>query len=168
MKREIVTYPDPVLITPARPVSKVDDGIRELLADMAETMYAADGIGIAAPQVGVGLRVAVIDLTDAPGDIKLGRINMINPEIVSRDGEIEWDEGCLSVPDFRMVMKRSAKLTVRFLDENGKKREIEANGLFAVAIQQEIDHLDGKLIIHSASPLKQDLYLKRLKDIPKK
>lgn len=163
MKREIVTHPNPILITPAKPVSKVDNGIRELLADMAETMYAADGIGIAAPQVGVSLRVAVLDLTGTSGDTGLGRINMINPEIISREGEIEWDEGCLSVPDFRMLMKRSSKLTVRFLDENGKKRELAAEGLFAVAVQQELDHLDGKLIIHSASSLKQDLYLKKVK-----
>lgn len=168
MKRKIITFPNPILTIPAKPVGKVDDNIRKLLDDMAETMYAEDGVGIAAPQVGVSLRVAVIDLTDTAGDTGLGRINLVNPEIVSREGEIEWDEGCLSVPDFRMMMKRSRKLRVKFLDENGKKRELDAEGLFAVAVQQELDHLDGKLIIHSASPIKQDIYLKKKKKAEEK
>lgn len=159
MKRDIVTYPDPILHKVASPVSEVDAKVRALLDDMAETMYAADGVGIAAPQIGVGLRVAVIDI----GDKGPGILKMINPEIISRDGEIEWDEGCLSVPEFRAVVKRSRRLTLHYLDENGLPRELEAEGLLAVAIQQEMDHLNGRLIIDSVSRLKQDMYFNKRK-----
>lgn len=163
MKRELVKFPDPILHEKAKPVEMVDDEIRALLDDMTETMYAEDGVGLAAPQIGVGLRLAVIDISGAETDEGLGLIKIINPEIVSREGEIEWEEGCLSVPEFRQVMKRSRKLLVKFLDENGNEREIAAEGLLAVAFQQEIDHLDGKLILDSASHLKQDMYKKKLK-----
>lgn len=162
MRRELFKYPNPILHRPAAPVKKVDDEIRRLLDDMAETMYAEDGVGLAAPQVGVSLRCAVIDIGNADEEAP-GLIKMVNPEIVSREGEIEWDEGCLSVPDFRMKMKRSSKLTARFLDENGMKKEIQAEGLLAVAVQQEIDHLDGKLILDSASGIKRDIYARKLK-----
>lgn len=162
MIRPLVTIPNPILRKVAKPIPKVDDEVRALLEDMAETMYAEDGVGLAAPQIGVSLRAAVIDIGDAEKG-GLGLLKIVNPEIVSREGEIEWEEGCLSVPDFRMKMKRSAKLKVRYLDENGKQKEIEADGLLAVAFQQEIDHLDGKLILDSASRIKQELYLKKLK-----
>lgn len=162
MIRPLVTIPDPILRKVAKPIPRVDDEVRALLEDMAETMYAEDGVGLAAPQIGVSLRAAVIDIGSA-GENSPGLLKIVNPEIISRDGEIEWDEGCLSVPEFRMKMKRSARLKVRYLDENGKQREIDAEGLLAVAFQQEIDHLDGKLILDSASRLKQELYLKKLK-----
>lgn len=163
MKRPIITFPNPILHQRAKPVENVNDEIRQLIVDLADTMHAEDGVGIAAPQVGVSLRVALIDITDCEGDVGLGLIKMVNPEIISREGEIEWDEGCLSVPEFRKKMKRSKKLCVKFLDETGRQKELHAEGLLAVAVQQEIDHLDGKLIIDSASTLKQDLYLKKMK-----
>lgn len=162
MRRALHTFPDPILHKIAKPVEVVDDEIRTLLDDMVQTMYAEDGVGLAAPQIGVSLRVVVIDISGseegAPGLLKI-----VNPEILSREGEVEWDEGCLSVPEFRMVMNRSKKLHVKFLDENGRPQELHADGLLAIAFQQEIDHLDGKLIIDCASHLKQDIYLKKIK-----
>lgn len=163
MRRELVKFPDERLNKAAKPVKAVDDEIRSILEDMAETMYAEVGVGLAAPQIGVNLRLAVIDVSGCEGDQGFGLVKMVNPEITSREGEIEFEEGCLSVPDFRQVMKRSAELTVRFLDENGEKRELAAKGLFAIAVQQEIDHLDGKLIIDSAGRLKRGLYIKKMK-----
>lgn len=144
-------------------MAAVDDGIRELLCDMVETMYAGDGVGLAAPQVEVSLRIITIDVSAGNEGKGPGLLRFINPEIVTREGEIEWDEGCLSVPDFRMVMKRSLNILVRYLDENGAPKELAAEGLLAVAIQHEIDHLDGNLIIDSASRLKRDLYERRIK-----
>lgn len=160
MQREIKKFPDPILHKVASPVEQITDGIRILMRDMAETMYAADGVGIAAPQVGVGLRIACVDITGCDGDTGLGLLKLINPEIISKEGEIEYEEGCLSVPTFYHKMKRARSLVVRYLDENGKNRELAAEGLLAIVIQQEIDHLDGKLIIDNVSPLKQDMYLK--------
>lgn len=166
MRRELRTFPDPILHKIAKPVDVVDDEIRILLDDMVQTMYAEDGVGLAAPQIGVSVRAAVIDIS-GNGEDSPGLLKIINPEILSREGEIEWDEGCLSVPEFRMVMKRSKKLHVRYLDENGKSHEVHAEGLLAIAFQQEIDHLDGKLIIDSASHLKQDIYLKKIRKAEK-
>ncbi|MFH0799159.1 MAG: peptide deformylase [Pseudomonadota bacterium] len=163
MRREIVKFPDPILQRVAKPVKEVDGEVREILNDLVDTMYAEDGVGIAAPQIGVGKRLAAIDITGSDGDTGAGLIKMVNPEIVSRDDEIKWEEGCLSVPEMRVKIKRSRKLTVRYLDENGTSKELMAEGLLAVAIQQEIDHLDGKLIIDYASRLKQDMYIKKLK-----
>lgn len=162
MRRQLVKYPDPVLHKVARPIKIIDDKIRELLSDMVETMYAEDGVGIAAPQVGESVRAVAIDISVAVKDSP-GLLKMINPEIVSREGEMEWEEGCLSVPGFTQKMKRSARLHVRYKDENGTDRELDAEGLLAVAVQQEIDHLDGKLILHSASSLKRDMYDKKVK-----
>ncbi len=162
--REVVTFPAPILHQKAKPVKAVDDEIRLLLDDMLETMYAVGGVGLAAPQIGIGMRLAVIDTgepvpgRDDPDDTVL---KLVNPEIVEREGEIDFEEGCLSVPEFTQVMKRSRKLRVQYLDENGKAQEVEAEGLLAVAFQQEIDHLDGKLIIDEISTLKQDMYLQK-------
>lgn len=167
MKRPLVAYPDPILHRAAKPIEEVTDEIRALLSDMAETMYAEDGVGLAAPQIGVGLRAAVVDVSGAAEGEEPGLIKMVNPEIVSSEGEIEYEEGCLSVPDFRLTMKRSKALRVRYLDENGERHEISASGLLAIAIQQEIDHLDGKLIIDNASRLKRDLYVKKLRKAQK-
>lgn len=168
--REVVIFPAPVLHRKAKPVEKVDDKIREILDDMAETMYAVNGVGLAAPQIGVGLRLAVIDVGEpipgrAEGEDTL--IKMVNPQIIHREGEIDFEEGCLSVPGFIQVMKRSHKVRVRFLDEQGGEREMEGEGLLAVAFQQEIDHLDGKLIIDALSLLKQDIYLQKRKKVKK-
>ena len=164
--REVVTYPASVLRQRAKPVEEVNDEIRQLLDDMLETMYAVNGVGLAAPQIGVGLRLAVIDAGEpVPGrdDPEDTAIKVVNPEIVEREGEIDFEEGCLSVPDFTYMMKRSRKVRVTFLDEDGAKKEIEAEGLLAVVFQQEIDHLDGRLIIDELSPLKQDMYLQKLR-----
>ena len=165
MRRPIVKFPDPILHEVAKPVEEVTDEIRLILDDLVATMYAEDGVGIAAPQIGVSLRLVAIDVSGAVEGEQHGLIKLVNPEITKREGEIEYEEGCLSVPDFRRKMKRSAKLTVRFLDERGKGREIEAEGLLAIAVQQELDHLNGILIIDGASRLKQDLYLKKRKKL---
>jgi peptide deformylase len=168
--REVVIFPAPVLHKKAKPVEKVDDEIRELLDDMAESMYAVEGVGLAAPQIGVSLRLAVIDVGEhVPGRME-GEdtlIKMVNPEILHQEGEIDFEEGCLSVPGFTQVMKRYSKVRVRFLDEKGEEQEIDGEGLLAVAFQQEIDHLDGKLIIDMVSPLKQDVYLQKRKKTEK-
>lgn len=168
MKRPLVAYPDPILHRAAKPIEEVTDEIRALLSDMAETMYAEDGVGLAAPQIGVGLRAAVVDVSGAAEGEGPGLIKMVNPEIASSEGEIEYEEGCLSVPDFRMKVKRSKRLKLRYLDENGAPRELDAEGLLAIAIQQEIDHLDGRLIIDCASRLKQDMYLSKRKKVEKR
>lgn len=154
----IIIYPAPILHHVAKLVGKVDDDIRQLLDDMTETMRAAPGVGLAAPQVNVGQRVVVIDITEGKQ-----LFQMVNPEIIAREGEIEWDEGCLSVPDFRIVMRRSQKVTCRSLDRHGKEQTVNAENLLAVCIQHEIDHLDGKLIIDRVNRLEQDLYLQKLR-----
>jgi len=161
MKRPIVEFPDPSLHRVADPVEEINEEIRTILKDMVETMYAEDGVGLAAPQIGVSLRLAVIDVSGSTENDGPGLIKMVNPKITARDGEVDYEEGCLSVPGFRKKMKRARKLTVEYLDENGNRQSIEAEGLLAIAVQQEIDHLDGILIIDGASRIKQDLYLKR-------
>lgn len=163
MRRPLVQYPDPSLHSIAKPIEKIDDDIRSLLSDMAETMYAEDGVGLAAPQVGVGLRAVVVDVSQAPGESPNGLIKMVNPEIISREGEVDYEEGCLSVPGFRVTMRRAKRVKVHYLDETGAHRELDTDGLLAIAIQQEIDHLDGRLIIDWVSRLKQDMYLQELK-----
>jgi len=160
---KLVTYPAPSLNIPAKPVEKITNDIKKLIDDMFETMYAANGIGLAAPQVGVPLRVAVLDVAKTnsdttPGFVNSGKFELINPIITEREGEITWEEGCLSVPDFWITMKRSQRITVSYINRNGDTKTLRAEGLLAVAIQQEIDHLDGKLIIDSASRIKKSLY----------
>ncbi|HPW44847.1 MAG TPA: peptide deformylase [bacterium] len=162
MIRKIITHPNPILRKVAKPVLEVDDEIRTLLADMVETMYADGGVGLAAPQVAVSLRVIVIDIDSEASEKKYGVLKIVNPEITDREGQIEWEEGCLSVPDFRIKMKRSARVTLRYLDENGIRKTLDCKELLSIAVQHEIDHLDGKLIIDCASGLKQDMYLKKI------
>ncbi len=175
---EIVHYPSDVLKKVAPPVGEITKDIKKLVGDMFDTMYAADGVGLAAPQVDASLRIIVVDVnvhsaveeetTQGPiGPKEHGRQKyaMINPVITSREGEIEWEEGCLSIPDFRLKMKRANKVTVKFLDKEGVEKTLNAEGLLAVAIQHEIDHLDGKLLIDNVSRLKRDLYLKKFKKI---
>lgn len=147
----ILHYPDARLHTTASPVINVDDAIRKLVRDMAETMYAAPGVGLAASQVDVYKRVIVIDVSED----KTGLRAFINPEIVSRSGEQFCEEGCLSVPGIYEKVKRAERVTVRALDEQGNAFELDANGLLAVCIQHEIDHLDGKVFVEYLSPLKQ-------------
>jgi peptide deformylase len=148
----ILRYPDPRLHTKAAPVSCVDDGIRKLAADMAETMYEAPGIGLAATQVNVHQQVIVMDVSEDKSQLRV----FINPEILSRDGECEGEEGCLSVPGIYETVKRAQKVKVRALDLDGKPFEIEAEDLLAVCIQHEMDHLQGKVFVEYLSLLKQN------------
>ena len=159
--REVVQFPDPRLKLVSKPIVEISDEIRELAADMIEVMYDEPGIGLAAPQVGVSLRLFVID-TDW-SDEELGRnpLVVLNPEISEREGRISWEEGCLSVPDYNAVVERDAKLTLRGLDLEGKPIEERAEGLRAVCIQHEVDHLDGILFIDRISRLKRGLYAKK-------
>jgi peptide deformylase len=146
----ILRYPDPRLHTKAKPVDSVDAGIRKLVADMAETMYAAPGIGLAATQVDVHRRVLVLDITEDKSKLQA----FINPEIVWREGECVGEEGCLSVPGIYETVKRSERVKVRALDTEGEPFEIEADGLLAICLQHEIDHLDGKVFVEYLSRLK--------------
>ena len=145
MLRQILTYPDPFLLRKAAPVIRVDDRIRELVRDMFETMYAASGVGLAAPQVGVGKRVIIVDVS--PVDKEIAPIALVNPEIVERQGLVEGTEGCLSVPGVEGVVPRAESVLVRALDTQGQPVKIRAEGLLARAFQHEIDHLDGVLFI---------------------
>ena len=159
----IVAYPNPVLKTVCKPVEKVTKEIQKLLEEMAETMYAAPGIGLAAPQVNILKRVIVVDTVWKREENGRQLYQLVNPVIVERAGSIEWEEGCLSIPEFSQIMKRSQKVTVKALDKTGKEIVIDAEDLLAVCLQHEIDHLDGKLIIDKASRLKRKLYLEKLK-----
>jgi peptide deformylase len=160
-RREILTYPHPLLRKRAIPVYEVNKIIRDLIDDMVETMYSAPGIGLAAPQVGISLRLIVVDVTRSNGGD--GLIHLINPEILWSDGSIIQEEGCLSIPGINVEMERKEKIRVSGLDRNGKKVEINAEGLLAVAIQHEVDHLDGRLIIDRISPLKREIYRRKMK-----
>ena len=147
----ILHYPDPRLHKIAVPVKRVDDKIRKLIKDMADTMYAAPGIGLAATQVDVHLRLIVIDISETRDQLQV----FINPEIISAEGEAECEEGCLSVPGIFEKVTRAAKVTVSTLDEQGKKHQLEADGLLAVCIQHEMDHLIGRVFVEKLSRLKQ-------------
>jgi len=147
----ILHYPDPRLKKRAEPVTVVDESIRRLAADMAETMYAAPGIGLAATQVDVHKRVIVIDVSED----RSGLMVLINPEILEKDGQCVSEEGCLSVPGIYDKVTRAERVKVRALNLQGEQLEFEAEGLLAVCIQHEIDHLDGKVFVEYLSPLKQ-------------
>jgi peptide deformylase len=149
MRREILVYPDPFLARKAVVVSAVDDRIRSLVRDMFETMYAAEGIGLAAPQVGVGKRVVVLDVS--PVDETIAPVALVNPEIVSRAGSVTGEEGCLSVPGVTGDVCRSETVEVLGMDERGDPLRIRAAGILARALQHEIDHLDGVLFIDRLS-----------------
>jgi peptide deformylase len=163
---DIYTYPDPVLRAQAGTVENIDNDIQTLIDAMAETMYAAPGIGLAANQVGELKRIVVYDLmrNGSGGDFSV----LINPEIISCEGSIVYDEACLSVVDFSAEVTRHALIKVRGVDRHGKPVDIEAEGLFAICLQHEIDHLNGKLFIDHISTLKRALYTKRLKKMLKK
>ncbi len=163
---EILRYPDPTLKKKSRPVEKIDPALRRLVQDMTETMYAAPGVGLAAPQVGQLLRLAVLDVTPATEPKNL--MVLINPEMVSAEGECNWDEGCLSLPDFTREMKRKKKVTVRCQNLEGETMVIEGTDLLAIALQHEMEHLDGILLIDHASPLKRSLYKRQLQKEKKK
>jgi peptide deformylase len=158
--RKIITIPDPQLRLVSKPVAAVDGRVRQLADEMLETMYEAPGIGLAAIQIGVPERIVVIDLAkkDEPREPKV----FINPEIVAASEETNvYEEGCLSIPEYYEEVERPARVTVRFLDRDGKPQEIEADGLLATCLQHEIDHLDGKLFIDHLSKLKRDRVIKK-------
>lgn len=162
----ILIYPDPILKQKSIPVEIIDDEIVNLAENMLETMYQAPGtgVGLAAPQVGRNQRLIVIDINrraEEPGDSK--PIILVNPEIVESEGEIIYDEGCLSVPGYTVDITRSEKIKVCGLDLQGNSVEIEADELLAIILQHEIDHLDGNLIIDHVSSLKRELYRRKLK-----
>lgn len=161
-KLPIVTLPDPILRKLSRPVEQIDDALRRLADDMLETMYAAPGVGLAAIQVGVPRRLVVLDVAD--DDEEPQPLVLVNPEIVSLGAETRLhEEGCLSIPDVRVEIERPASLTLRYLDRHGEIRELTAEGLLATAIQHEINHLDGKLIIDFLSTLKRDMVVRKFK-----
>jgi peptide deformylase len=155
---DILRYPDERLHTVARPVAVVDDNVRRIAADLAETMYAAPGIGLAATQVDVHLRIITIDTSETRDQL----LTLINPEIVAAEGEQECEEGCLSVPGIYDKVMRAAKVKVRALGTDGEPFEIDAEGLLAVCIQHEMDHLEGKVFVEHLSRLKQTRIRARL------
>lgn len=156
--RTILHYPDPRLRRKALPVEKVDDAVRRLVDDMAETMYAAPGIGLAAVQVNELRRVVVIDISENRDRLQV----FINPEIVARDGVQTCEEGCLSVPGIYEEVTRAHRVRVRALDRDGRPFELEAEGMLATCIQHEIDHLEGKVFVDYLSRLKQSRIRKKL------
>jgi peptide deformylase len=160
-KLPIRQLPDPVLRRPAEEITDINGELQRLINDMAETMYAAPGIGLAAPQVGVLQRLIVLDVAYRDGDKDLRVI--LNPCITAREGEVTQEEGCLSVPDFAAEVRRHSRVTVKGVDREGKPVEISGEGLLAVVLQHEIDHLDGVLFIDHIGRLKRGLYLRRLK-----
>jgi peptide deformylase len=161
MIREIIIWPDPVLKQVCNPVDGVDDGLRRLLDDMTETMYAADGVGLAAPQIAELRRCIVIDTSPRQEGQKL--IHLVNPEIVKTEGVTTYTEGCLSIPGEAEEVERAAKVWVRALDYFGKPYELECEGLLAIAVQHEYDHLDGTLFVDHLSSLKREIIRRRMK-----
>jgi peptide deformylase len=158
---KIVKYPEPVLSQPGEPVTEFNDELQKFVADMFETMYAAQGIGLAAPQVAVSKRVTVIDLS--MGKDPEQKLVLINPEIIAREGKQYEEEGCLSFPDIREKVQRAFQVTVRAQDEHGTWFEMDGEELLSRAFQHEIDHLDGMLFIFRMSALKRDLVQRKIR-----
>ena len=162
---EIVKYPDPVLATPAAPVTAFDAALKKLVSDMFTSMYAAQGIGLAAPQIGISKRLTVIDISfNKNPDEKLV---LINPEVVEQHGRQFEEEGCLSLPDIREKVQRAAQVQVRAQNERGEWFEVDGEELLARALQHEIDHLNGILFIDRISRLKRELALRRIRKMQK-
>lgn len=155
----ILKYPDERLHTVAKPVEQIDERIKQLAADMAETMYESRGIGLAATQVDVHERVVVIDLSEERNQL----ITLINPTITKKNGETTYEEGCLSVPGIYDTVTRAERITVEFLDVDGKAQTLEADGLLAICVQHELDHLLGKVFVEYLSPMKQNRIKTKLK-----
>jgi len=158
---EILKDPHPLLKKRCEKVDRIDGEVKKLIRDMTETMYQANGIGLAACQVGVSRRVIVVDVS--PIDSEKEFFAMVNPEVISEEGEIEHEEGCLSVPDCLEKLKRKEKVLVRGFSPAGKEIEISAEGILAIAIQHEIDHVNGVLILDRISRLKREIYRNKLK-----
>jgi peptide deformylase len=166
--QQIHTYPDEILKRVAAPVRSLDGKLVTFLDEMVKTMYAAPGVGLAAPQVGLSERAIVLDCDSADERAEgrgRGLLKLVNPEIVAAEGSLVWEEGCLSVVDFTAEVKRAARVLVSAFTPEEKEVRIEAEGLLAVALQHEIDHLDGKLFIDRISRLKRDLYKRKIKKV---
>lgn len=160
---DLVLYPDQRLREVSEAVESVDDDTRLLLDDMAQTMYDAPGIGLAAPQIGVLKRLVVVDVGDELDEPRL--FKLVNPEIIESSGSTSSEEGCLSIPDVRETVSRSARVVVSALNEDGEKLNIEAEGLLAICLQHEIDHLDGVLFIDHLSRLRKQLIKSKLEKL---
>jgi len=160
---KIVKYPEPVLQQPGEPVTEFNGELTKLVADMFETMYASQGIGLAAPQVGLSKRVTIIDLS--LGKDPAQKLVLVNPEVILREGKQYEEEGCLSFPEIREKIPRAAKVRIRAQDEKGKWFEMDGEELLSRAFQHEIDHLDGKLFIFRMSALKRDLVLRKIRKL---
>lgn len=161
-KLNILTYPDNFLIEPTKPLENIDGKVQQMIGDMAGTMYEAPGIGLAAIQVGWDKSLLIYDI--APRDEKRDLQVLINPRIITKEGELlSENEGCLSVPDFRADVKRAANITVEGHDREGKPIRMDAEGLLAIVLQHEIDHLSGTLFIEHISSLKRQMYKRRIK-----
>ncbi len=158
---KILKYPEPVLSQPGEPVTEFDAELKKLVDDMFETMYASQGLGLAAPQVGVSKRVTVIDL--GQGKDLAQKLVLINPEVIFREGKQYEEEGCLSFPEIREKVQRAAKVRIRAQDLKGKWFEMDGEELLSRAFQHEIDHLDGMLFIFRMSSLKRDLVLRKIR-----
>ena len=164
--KPLIILPDPVLRQISKPVERVDDDLRKLADDMLETMYDAPGIGLAAIQIGIPLRLLVIDLAK-DGEEKAPMV-AINPEILDRsDDRSVYEEGCLSIPDYYAEVERPASVRAKFLDRDGREQEITADGLLATCLQHEIDHLNGVLFIDYISKLKRDMVMRKFKKLAK-
>jgi len=161
--RQIFSFPDAVLKRKALPVANLTGSEASLIEDMVETMYAAPGVGLAAPQIGVSQRIIVVDVDHEERGKHL--LRLVNPIIRERDGTIVWEEGCLSVPDFTAEVTRAGRVLVSGWTLDDEEVSIEAEGLLAVALQHEIDHLDGKLFLDRVSRLKRDLYKRRIRKL---
>jgi len=159
---ELQFWPAEVLRTPAKPVTEFDDELRKLLVDMAETMYLERGIGLAAPQVAISKRILVMDVPSEDSE-ESNLVSLINPEIVATEGEIWWDEGCLSFPGVTVEVKRHERVQMRYQDQDGAWQEMDASGLTSICLQHELDHLNGVTFVDYLSPLKRKLVLRDLK-----
>lgn len=160
MRLKVLTYPDPVLKQVCEPIEEINSEIETLISNMVETMYEDDGVGLAAPQVGHSIRLITLDQT-GPNERAELRV-ILNPEIIEHQGTVDSRESCLSVPAFSVTIKRHEKVIVTGLNEKGKKVKIEADGLLAIILQHEIDHLDGITIVDRASRLKRAMYDKKV------
>lgn len=159
----ITKYGNPVLRKVAEPVTEINDEIKKIVNDMLDTMYASEGVGIAAPQIGISKRIIIVDVH--PDEASVKPLILINPEIVEASGEIKEQEGCLSIPDIRSEVKRYERVVVEGLDLDGNKIRVEGTDLLARALQHEIDHINGKLFIDHISKLKQQLLKNQLRKI---